>query len=62
MIAYALINALEFSLHRDELNSDLKIVEIKNLQSELGSEFAEYFSNFDGKIIIKNEKVLRNKL
>jgi len=41
---------------RDELNADLRIAEFKNLQLELGSEFAEYFSKLDLKIIIKNEK------
>ena len=45
------------SLTRDELNAELRIAEFKNLQSELGSEFAEYFSKLDLKIIIKNEKV-----
>ena len=45
---------------RDELNSDLRIAEFKNYQLELGSEFAEYFSKLDVKIIIKNEKVRFN--
>ena len=45
------------AFNRDELNADLRIAEFKNLQTELGSEFAEYFAKLDLKIIIKNEKV-----
>ena len=56
--AHHVIILKTISLNRDELNTDLRIAEFKNLQSELGSEFAEYFAKLDLKIIIKNEKVI----
>ena len=43
------------AFNRDD--ADLRIAEFKNLQTELGSEFVEYFAKLDLKIIIKNEKV-----
>merc|ERR1712131_311909 len=40
----------------EDLLQDLRIAEFKNLQSDLGTEFAEFFSKLDLKIISKHEK------